>query len=157
MRATARGREPNTDDTALLVAGTASHVGNSTVVAGLCRRLSRGISVAPYKAQNMSDDARAVVTLKHRWGETGVSQYVQARAANVAPTTDMHPVLLQPRGDDESQLVVHGEAVGHYERERTTTNTGLWGRGRGERRILPYVEAAELVHHINPPWILSDR
>jgi adenosylcobyric acid synthase len=100
----------------LLVAGTASHAGKSTVVAGLCRLLSRnGVSVAPYKAQNMSNNARAVVTPDGDWGEIGVSQYAQARAANVAPTTDMNPVLLKPRGDGESQLVIHGEAVGHYE------------------------------------------
>jgi adenosylcobyric acid synthase len=100
----------------LLVAGTASHVGKSTVVTGLCRLLSRnGISVVPYKAQNMSNNARPVVTPGGDWGEIGVSQYVQARAANVPPTTDMNPVLLKPRGDGESQLVIHGEAVGHYE------------------------------------------
>lgn len=116
----------------ILVAGTASHVGKSTVVAGLCRRLAReGVAVAPYKAQNMSNNARAVVTAdgvagaKRRpseddetstdgWGEIGVSQYVQARAAGVTPTTDMNPVLLKPRGDAESQLVIDGEAVGHY-------------------------------------------
>jgi adenosylcobyric acid synthase len=99
----------------VLVAGTASHVGKSTVVAGLCRRLSqRGVSVAPFKAQNMSNNARAVVTPCGEWGEIGVSQYVQARAAEVAPTTDMNPVLLKPRGDGESQLVIQGEAVGHH-------------------------------------------
>jgi adenosylcobyric acid synthase len=100
----------------VLVVGTASHVGKSTVVAGLCRRLARrGLSVAPYKAQNMSNNARAVATPDGGWGEIGVSQYAQARAADVAPTTDMNPVLLKPRGDGESQLIVHGEAVGHYE------------------------------------------
>jgi adenosylcobyric acid synthase len=47
------------------------------------------------------------------WGEVGVSQWVQARAAGVVPTTDHNPVLLKPRGDGESQLVVHGEALEH--------------------------------------------
>jgi adenosylcobyric acid synthase len=113
----------------LLVVGTASHVGKSTVVAGLCRRLSeQGVSVAPFKAQNMSNNARAVVTPDGDWGEIGVSQYVQARAANVAPTTDMNPVLLKPRGEGESQLVIHGEAVGHY--EAGTYYEDNWKRAR---------------------------
>jgi adenosylcobyric acid synthase len=100
----------------VLVAGTASHAGKSTVVTGLCRRLSReGVAVAPFKAQNMSNNAGAVVTPDGNWGEIGVSQFVQARAANVTPTTDMNPVLLKPRGEGESQLVIQGEAVGHYE------------------------------------------
>ena len=100
----------------ILVAGTASHVGKSTVAAGLCRHLAdRGVDVAPFKGQNMSNNARAVLAVDGdaEWGEIGVSQYVQARAARVTPTTDMNPVLLKPRGDGESQLVVHGEAVGH--------------------------------------------
>ena len=126
----------------LLVAGTASHVGKSTVAAGLCRHLAdRGRSVAPFKAQNMSNNARVVAVAdgvrdgsesdrrvrddsesdremrdgQTQWGEIGVSQYVQARAARTAPTTDSNPVLLKPRGDAESQLVVDGTAVGHYE------------------------------------------
>ena len=123
----------------LLVAGTASHVGKSTVVAGLCRLLAgAGVAVAPYKAQNMSNNARAVPKSvggeengrngddgsgdgesddgsgDGGFGEVGVSQYVQARAARVPPETDHNPVLLKPRGEGESQLVVNGEAVTHY-------------------------------------------
>ncbi|ELY87530.1 cobyric acid synthase [Natrialba hulunbeirensis JCM 10989] len=119
----------------LLVAGTASHVGKSTVVAGLCRLLAdRGVSVAPFKAQNMSNNARVVVRAQDvdshsqqspptgddaatkptdRWGEIGVSQFTQARAARLTPTTDLNPVLLKPRGDGESQLVIQGEAREH--------------------------------------------
>jgi adenosylcobyric acid synthase len=98
----------------LLVAGTASHVGKSTVVAGLCRHLvDRGVAVAPFKAQNMSNNARAVScsTDPTAFGEIGVSQYVQARAARTEATTDMNPVLLKPRGNGESQLVIDGKAV----------------------------------------------
>lgn len=110
----------------ILVAGTASHVGKSTVAAGLCRLLAdRGVSVAPFKAQNMSNNARAVPRSVEAdgpdagadgagFGEVGVSQYVQARAARVRPETDHNPVLLKPRGGGESQLVVNGEAVAHY-------------------------------------------
>ncbi|QCC48438.1 cobyric acid synthase [Halobellus limi] len=113
----------------ILVAGTASHVGKSTVVAGLCRRLAdAGVDVAPFKAQNMSNEARAVVrpgavrggdgeapdSDDSAFGEIGVSQSVQARAAGVRPTTDHNPVLLKPRGEGESQLVVDGVALGHY-------------------------------------------
>ncbi|WP_336000265.1 cobyric acid synthase [Halorientalis halophila] len=99
----------------ILVAGTASHVGKSTVAAGCCRLLSdRGVDVAPFKAQNMSNNARAVADPDGSTGEIGVSQYVQARAARVPATTDHNPVLLKPRGDGESQLVLQGEAVAHY-------------------------------------------
>ncbi|WP_439025418.1 cobyric acid synthase [Haloarchaeobius sp. DT45] len=99
----------------VLVAGTASHVGKSTVVAGLCRLLAdRGVAVAPFKAQNMSNNAHVAPTPDGEWGEIGVSQYVQARAARIQPTTDVNPVLLKPRGDGESQLVIDGQAVGDF-------------------------------------------
>ncbi|QLD86058.1 cobyric acid synthase [Natronomonas halophila] len=100
----------------ILVAGTASHVGKSTVAAGLCRLLAdHGVDVAPFKAQNMSNNARAVARATgDGFGEIGVSQHVQARAAGVPATTDHNPVLLKPRGEGESQLVVDGEAVGHF-------------------------------------------
>jgi len=107
----------------LLVAGTASHVGKSTVAAGLCRLLAdRGVDVAPFKAQNMSNNAQVVPRAGGDGcgsgtsdGEVGVSQHVQARAARVTPTTDHNPVLLKPTGDGRSQLVLDGEAVGHVE------------------------------------------
>ena len=100
------------DADTVLIAGTASHVGKSTLAAGLCRLLARrGVSVAPYKAQNMSNNARVALTPDGEWGEVGVSQHVQARAAEAVPTTDMNPVLLKPRGGGESQLIVDGEAV----------------------------------------------
>ena len=104
----------------LLVAGTASHVGKSTIAAGICRHLSDyGVSVAPFKAQNMSNNARAAPVAEDApvdaaWGEIGVSQYVQARAARTPASTDHNPVLLKPRGDAESQVVLDGQAVGHY-------------------------------------------
>ena len=99
----------------VLVAGTASHVGKSTIVSGLCRLLAReGRAVAPFKAQNMSNNARVALTPDGDWGEIGVSQYVQCQAAGIAPTTDVNPVLLKPRGEGESQLVIHGRAVGHF-------------------------------------------
>jgi adenosylcobyric acid synthase len=113
----------------ILVAGTASHVGKSTIAAGLCRLLAdRGHSVAPYKAQNMSNNARVVVTPTGEWGEIGVSQYVQATAAEMTPTTDTNPVLLKPRGDGESQLVFQGEAVDHF--EAGTYYEDYWERAR---------------------------
>ena len=113
------GRNGNGADgstaTTVLVAGTASHVGKSTVVAGLCRRLAdRGVDVAPFKAQNMSNNARVALSPDGDWGEVGVSQHVQARAARVPPSTDHNPVLLKPRGSGESQLVVDGDPVGTY-------------------------------------------
>ena len=111
--------ESTTPGRTLLVAGTASHVGKSTVAAGLCRHLAdAGVAVAPYKAQNMSNNARAVSTapgadVDAAFGEVGISQYVQARAARVTPQTDHNPVLLKPRGEGESQLVVNGQALAH--------------------------------------------
>ena len=114
----------------VLIAGTASHVGKSTVATGLCQLLAdSGIDVAPFKAQNMSNNARAVARENgDGFGEIGVSQYVQANAAGIPATTDHNPILLKPRGEGESQLVVDGEAVGHFpSREYYDTH---WERAR---------------------------
>ena len=93
---------------ALMIQGTCSDAGKSTVVAGLCRAVRRrGLSVAPFKPQNMSNNAAACPS----GGEIGRAQALQARAAGLVPTVDMNPVLLKPQSDRTSQVVVHGRAT----------------------------------------------
>ena len=91
---------------ALLVCGTHSDAGKSVVVAGICRWLARqGISVAPFKAQNMS--LNSVVTLDG--AEVGRAQAVQAAAAGIEPTAQMNPILIKPSGERHSQVIVLGK------------------------------------------------
>ncbi len=93
----------------LMVCGTTSNSGKTTLVAGLCRSLHRaGVRVAPFKAQNMALNS-AVTRSGH---EIGRAQYLQAQAAGVEPEVAMNPVLLKPTGERSSQVVVMGRPTG---------------------------------------------
>ncbi|MDP2309106.1 MAG: cobyric acid synthase [Pseudomonadota bacterium] len=97
---------------ALMVQGTASGVGKSWVATAICAALARrGLSVAPFKAWNMSNNA-APAWGPHGWGEIGRAQAVQARAAGRAPTVDMNPLLLKPMGLSGADVVVCGRSRG---------------------------------------------
>jgi len=96
----------------LMVCGTASDVGKSSVVAGLCRVLHRqGVRVAPFKAQNMANNSY-VTPSGH---EIGRAQGVQALAAGAVPEVAMNPILLKPTGERTSQVVVMGRPAGHLD------------------------------------------
>jgi len=92
----------------LVVLGTTSHSGKSTLVAALCRLLSdRGLKVAPFKSQNMSLNS----WVTKNGSEIGIAQAVQAWAARVEPTEFMNPILLKPKGDRTSQVIVLGRPL----------------------------------------------
>ncbi|MDQ6615815.1 MAG: cobyric acid synthase, partial [Actinomycetota bacterium] len=96
----------------LMVCGTSSDAGKSTVVTGLCRVLARrGVKVAPFKAQNMA--LNSYVTPSGH--EIGRAQGVQALAARVTPEVAMNPILLKPTGERTSQVVLMGEPWAHLD------------------------------------------
>jgi adenosylcobyric acid synthase len=121
-----------------MVLGTTSGAGKSWLATALCRWYARrGLKVAPFKAQNMSNNARVVPGLQGRTGEIGSAQYFQALAARAVPDVRMNPVLLKPERDTASQVVVLGQvrpdlmAVPWRERSQQ-----LWPHARAALREL---------------------
>ncbi|PXW59977.1 adenosylcobyric acid synthase (glutamine-hydrolysing) [Chelatococcus asaccharovorans] len=111
---------------AIMIQGTGSNVGKSLLVAGLCRYFAgQGLRVRPFKPQNMSNNAAAV-----EGGEIGRAQALQARAARVAPSVHMNPILLKPDSERGSQLIVHGQRFGRLEARDFTSK---------RERLLPFV------------------
>src|ERR1700749_3700123 len=91
---------------ALMFQGTGSDVGKSLIVAGLARAFTlRGLKVMPFKPQNMSTNAAVTAD----GGEIGRAQALQARAAGVAPSVDMNPVLLKPQAGHGAQVIIRGK------------------------------------------------
>ena len=114
----------------VMVLGTHSGAGKSWLATALCRWYARmGLRVAPFKAQNMSNNARVVPAADGAMGEIGSAQYFQALAARAAPDVRMNPVLLKPEHDTRSQVVV----LGQVDAELTATpwrerSAKLWPR-----------------------------
>lgn len=114
-----------------MLQGTGSDVGKSTLVAGLCRAARhRGIRVAPFKPQNMSNNAAAC----DDGGEIGRAQALQARACGLTLQTDFNPVLLKPQSDMSAQVVVHG-------RVRTSTTAAEYMQNGRSRLMAPVLES----------------
>jgi adenosylcobyric acid synthase len=108
----------------LLVAGTTSDAGKSVVTTGLCRALARrGVRVAPYKAQNMSNNSMVCAGPDGSTAEIGRAQWIQALAAGVVPEPAMNPVLLKPGSDRRSHVVLMGRPAGEL-------SSASWTSGR---------------------------
>ena len=118
----------------VMVLGTTSGAGKSWLTTALCRHYSnQGLKVAPFKAQNMSNNARVVSGPDGAMGEIGSAQYFQALAARAEPEVRMNPLLLKPEADTHSQVVLMGQVHAEF--------TALPWRGRSEK-VWPQIAAA---------------
>ena len=117
---------------ALMLQGTGSDVGKSVLTAGLARAVrKRGLTVRPFKPQNMSNNAAIAAD----GGEIGRAQWLQAVAAEVAPSHHMNPVLLKPEGEGRSQVVIRGRPVCQAE--------AGWFRGQRQKWLATVLESFE--------------
>jgi adenosylcobyric acid synthase len=122
------------ESSGVLIAGTSSDAGKSLVVTGLCRALARrGIAVAPFKAQNMSNNSCVCPD----GAEIGRAQYLQAQAAGLPPESAMNPVLLKPGSDRRSHIVLRGRPSG-------TLESGEYVSGRGHLAAAAFAAYDEL-------------
>ena len=118
----------------ILVAGTSSDAGKSLLVTGICRALARrGVSVAPFKAQNMSNNSMVCAD----GAEIGRAQYLQAQAAGVVAESAMNPVLLKPGSDRRAHIVLRGRPAGVLE-------AGEYATGRRHLAEAAFAAYAEL-------------
>ncbi len=138
---------------ALMFQGTGSDVGKSLIVAGLARAFTlRGLSVRPFKPQNMSNNAAVTAD----GGEIGRAQALQARAARVPPSVHMNPVLLKPQSEIGAQIVVQGRVYGsakaaayqHMKRDLLSFVLDSYERLRGDADIV-LVEGAGSAAEVN--------
>ncbi|MCO5065561.1 MAG: cobyric acid synthase [Rhizobiaceae bacterium] len=143
---------------AIMLQGTGSDVGKSVLVAGLCRLARRrGLSVRPFKPQNMSNNAAvAAIPGEAGAGEIGRAQWLQALACGVEPTVHMNPVLLKPQSDTGSQIIVQGKVHGTarardyqvLKAELMAAVMDSWGRLKSEADLI-IVEGAGSPAEIN--------
>jgi len=123
----------------VLIAGTSSDAGKSLVVTGLCRVLARrGVSVAPFKAQNMSNNSMVCAD----GAEIGRAQYLQAQAAGVQAESAMNPVLLKPGSERRSFVVLRGRPYG-------TLEAGDYAGGRAELAAAAFAAYEELARRFD--------
>ena len=146
---------------ALMLQGTGSDVGKTVLVAGLCRvARNRGLTVRPFKPQNMSNNAAVAGRPGEPGGEIGRAQWLQALACGATPSVHMNPVLLKPQSDIGAQVVVQGRVVGEalaadYQQLKATLMDAVidsWAKV-GEGADLVLVEGAGSPAEIN----LRDR
>lgn len=151
----------------LAVLGCTSSAGKSLLVCALARWFARrGVRVAPFKAQNMSNNARVVARGPGRdgWGEIGVAQWLQASAAGVEPDVRMNPVLVKPEADTASTVVVDGRvdpgvsALPWTERAPVLwpAMAGAWASLSGEFDLV-LIEGAGSPAEVNLPDLVNNR